>query len=122
MNKERLLKLADFLDTVPAEKFDLRTWQCGTTACAVGWACTMPEFQDEGLVLANRWPDFIPFPMYIGYTCWTAVKQFFELTSVNADHLFDAGEYEPGATPQDVAVRIRRVVAEDSIVKGEYPK
>jgi hypothetical protein len=81
MNKiqaKRILKLADFLKTVPPEKFDMtrfagsmesNTWgsyvtrrllagkkigDCGTTACAAGWATTMPVFRKLGLVLRNR--------------------------------------------------------------------
>ena len=54
IQKKRLLKLADFLDQLPPQKFDFdtiavegekphkealkaRTEHCGTTACAVGW-------------------------------------------------------------------------------------
>jgi hypothetical protein len=54
MNKERLLKLADFLDALPPERFNYGSWvgddwkgmqdlSCGTTACALGWATTIPE-------------------------------------------------------------------------------
>lgn len=54
MNKDRLLRLAAFLDTLPPERFDYRTWvgrdwqgkadlSCGTTACALGWAMTLPD-------------------------------------------------------------------------------
>lgn len=64
-NKERLLRLATFLDALPEERFNFRTWvggdwkgmpdlSCGTTACALGWAATMP---DMGLTLdsATQW-------------------------------------------------------------------
>src|SRR5438093_919703 len=54
MNTKRLLKLADFLDELPREKFDfgqiayqggkpmaealkLGAVRCGTVACAIGW-------------------------------------------------------------------------------------
>lgn len=54
MNTDRLLRLAAFLDTLPPERFDYRTWvgkdwqgkadlSCGTTACALGWAMTLPD-------------------------------------------------------------------------------
>lgn len=64
--KERLLKLADFLDTVPPSRFDFSRWagntwkdqnlldeSCGTTACAFGWATAIPEFQALGLHLTR---------------------------------------------------------------------
>lgn len=65
MNKERLLILADFLDTVPEDRFDMRRWadagfsdgKCGTRACALGWACTILEFQQLGLYLEEQYPD-----------------------------------------------------------------
>lgn len=58
----RLLKLAAFLEKLPPERFSLATWvgrfwagkqdlSCGTTACAMGWAATMPEFRRLGLRL-----------------------------------------------------------------------
>lgn len=53
LHKDRLLKLAAFLRTVPIKQFDMGWWveadkkghnhehaslKCGTTACALGWA------------------------------------------------------------------------------------
>lgn len=68
VSTSRLLRLANFLDGVPRERFDYKTfvgddWQgkqnlsCGTTACALGWAATMPFFRKLGLRLeyANRY-------------------------------------------------------------------
>lgn len=63
--KERLLKLAEFLEQMQPERFNYRYWvglnwggkedlSCGTSACAFGWACTMPEFQQQGLHMYAR--------------------------------------------------------------------
>ena len=60
----RLLRLADFLDALPPTRFKFDTWvggdwgglpdlSCGTTACGLGWATTMPEFQKLGLYLSD---------------------------------------------------------------------
>ncbi|MGH7749129.1 MAG: hypothetical protein ACREQ5_30855, partial [Candidatus Dormibacteria bacterium] len=61
----RLLRLADFLENdVPADRFDFAHWvgkdwagapdlSCGTSACALGWATTIPEFQALGLKLSG---------------------------------------------------------------------
>lgn len=59
--KRRLLKLADFLETAELSgEFDLTTLanetrsaqpKCGTRACALGWATTIPSFQRAGLCL-----------------------------------------------------------------------
>lgn len=62
VHARRLLKLADFLETVPPERLNMSSWvgrdwqgdqglSCGTTACALGWAATMPEFRRLGLRL-----------------------------------------------------------------------
>ncbi len=67
----RLTKLADFMDALPAKArkhFDMGTYfdhegghsvrspyaalkkfDCGTVACALGWACMVPEFRRGGL-------------------------------------------------------------------------
>ena len=72
---ERLAKLARFLKTVESKHFDLSSWcnikccdgkdvpendvtikiieaNCGSTACALGWAAIMPEFRKKGLKLS----------------------------------------------------------------------
>lgn len=62
VQKRRLLKLADFLDALPPKRFDFSRWvgddwqgdeqlSCGTTACALGWAATIPEFRKLGVSL-----------------------------------------------------------------------
>jgi hypothetical protein len=138
MKTERLLKLADFLDTVPNSRFNIWSWtshasgegdtstavkalgvarhHCGTTACAVGWACTIPEFKAAGLGFsAEKWgdipvyhdPDGIAAPKFY----WTAVTEFFGLDAGTATSLFtDEGYSVDDPTPADVAAKIHRVV------------
>lgn len=36
--RERLEYLRDFLRALPAERFSMRDWHCGTAACIGGWA------------------------------------------------------------------------------------
>lgn len=48
MKTKLLLQLADLLETVEPKRFDYSRWfrndaKCGTVACALGWACTLPE-------------------------------------------------------------------------------
>lgn len=126
MRSDRLLKLAAYLDTLPPEKFDLSTWHCGTTGCAVGHACTMPEFRAEGLRLSepvDAFDDSLSYyPTYDGLDHWHAVCAFFELTKPESTYLFDMYEYsrfegdectfDGGDAPPDmVAARIREVCA-----------
>lgn len=111
MNKDRLRKLADHLDTVAPEKFDLSNWSCGTTACAVGHACTMPEFQMEGLSTSlNTWGRF---PKYLEYDSWDAVEAFFDLTHHQARYMFADWCYPSDEqSPSHVAARVRSMVNE----------
>jgi len=68
--KQRLLKLADHLENnIEPERFNFSSWvgkdwkglpdlSCGTTACAFGFATTIPEFQQLGLCLfRNQFGD-----------------------------------------------------------------
>lgn len=134
MNKDRLLLLAEFLETkVPAGRWDYRTivgndWQghqdlsCGTTACAIGWAATIPSIRDAGLVLCTD--------EYNGFESWETFKlasQVFELSEEEAAYLFEpdrrtrwAEKNEHGplpetATASQVAAHIRAFVAGDGI-------
>ena len=70
--KKRLLALADLLDGLPEGKFDFGTWGsvnksapagadalreanfCGTTACALGWAPSLPFAKRLGFKLEVR--------------------------------------------------------------------
>lgn len=61
----RLLMLAQYLEEeVPEQQFDYNHWvgidwkgdpdlSCGTKACALGWAATMPMFRELGLRIAT---------------------------------------------------------------------
>lgn len=60
----RLLRLAEYLRSVPDEQWDYSVWYskveytsspnvCGTTACALGHACMMPEFRKLGARLRS---------------------------------------------------------------------
>lgn len=130
VGNKRLQKLADFLKIVDEAQFDLRDWRsdgfdmdnpehssCGSTACAVGWACTIPEFRAEGLTIGGSGS-----PSYrteaVTYEHWYAVQAFFGLSCGESYELFSALEYEDDsgkviATPADVIKRI-----EDLLVKG----
>lgn len=123
-NKD-LLRLADFLDTLPSKRFDFNTWvgddwkgkpdlSCGTTACALGWAATIPAFRKRGLRLTMRggYADVL----YENYT-WSlnSGAAFFNLSLKEARHLFtNDGMYnglnlDPSA--KQVAHHIRKFVA-----------
>lgn len=142
--KERLHALAKFLRTVPESKFDLNSWAdfkrnaqirpgtltaetikatCGTTACAVGWCGSLPEFQAEGFRI--KLENGEAYPVWKHHTQWKAVEEFFELGRDSAHHLFSPDRYEEEvdpeteerqsiATPSDVADRIDELLGLDS--------
>ena len=134
--RERLLKLADFLDKLPEQRFDYSRWvgaswqgdqslSCGTTACALGWACTMPEFQELGLRLVKE-PGHLAYPARGGdeggvTSTDRAAEHVFGLTGSETTFLFrpaaaDLCPEEWGEAPGDtasakeVAEHIRRFV------------
>ncbi len=127
MNEQRLLRLADFLETeVPPERFNLGTWgdgnltKCGTAGCACGWATTIPEFKEAGFVLmVFDWEDEHTHPdWHIAYcppgdevwTGWDAATKFFDITKPMAVYLFSQSSYHDDASPADVAACIRKFV------------
>lgn len=124
MDRERLTILADFLDTVPKEKFDLYYWwfhrnePCNSTGCAVGWATTIPEFANDGLGL-NALDDtysYIRRPFYGITIAWDSVKAFFDISFPQAMHLFSVYEYKlEQRTAQHVAARIRKFMNNEEI-------
>lgn len=75
-NTPALRTLAAFLRTVPRKKFNYCSWagpeyngaatavDCGTTACAFGWATAIPEFRAQGLCLKGT-----PGPYNDAFVC-----------------------------------------------------
>lgn len=134
MNKthaKRLLKLADHLDTLPRKEFDFGTWSqvqsCGTTACALGHACTMPAFRRLGAKLVLDWVEsedskFLR-PTLSGQEDEAGVYEvsntLFGLNYDEVERLFYPGNAFHGysglgenATPKQVARHIRKFVKE----------
>lgn len=115
MNTEKLLRLADLVETIAPEKFDLKNWKgdgdCGTVGCAVGWATEDAWFQAQGL--SGKY-----LPTCDGRVGWKAVSEFFDtepsdtyFPSSEASFLFSEDSYVTRpAHPKEVAIRIRLFV------------
>jgi hypothetical protein len=107
---ERLRTLYAVLHGIPGDRLDLNTWResldgsscvsddqllkpksCGTMACAVGWACAYPEFQEQGLSYFAA----EGCPAYGGVQSWEAVCYFFDLAENETEYLFHPNEYSP---------------------------
>lgn len=119
MNEDRLLKLAELLeadaDSPKGVKFDLALWgcrddlsdrtrprsikvDCGTTACAIGFACISNVFEEEGfagkLVTKNTGSGNNVIPQFDGREGMGAVTEFFGIDYSEAMNLFDNYAYE----------------------------
>lgn len=130
MNKERLLKLAAILDKVPRKHFDIQTYfhgdvaqphQCGTTACAMGYAALDRGFKRAGLKLVKREYNAGEYTVRYGIDEGvTVAKKFFQIDYNEADSLFGGMGYLYGrdsyaVTPKMVARKIRKLVAKGQL-------
>jgi len=127
----RLLKLADFLDTVPPKKFDFgdivreKKNDCGTVCCAIGW---MPAAFPKQIKWARGLlgPELdVVFKNYKGHkeerpADFEVAMKFFGITMEEAEWLFlpnplrrpeFLSELSFDALPQEVARNIRKFVA-----------
>lgn len=133
MNKRRLLKLADLLDedaeNKKGVKFDLApvlrkadgesyegselpTWDCGTTACALGLWALSGKFRDVSVVqITNK--EF--WPQYKSFVGRSAAEEYFEISEPQSRWLFLPSGYQGVTTgsrgERAVAKRIRDFVA-----------
>lgn len=144
----RLGLVADLLESLPYDRFDYTRWvgeswkgardlSCGTTACALGWATTIPELSALGLYLVSEEDN----PMYSGWATEIgtvrirgqennmrdsidAAMRIFQLDEDEAAWLFTPGEVidsyrglesspGPNATAAEVAAHIRRFIKEN---------
>ena len=123
-----LTELADFLDTLPPERFDYGRWvgegwkgdrdlSCDATACAGGHATTLSSFRKARLYLVQA-PGWRP-PGIVA--CMTddgpifgidAMAHVLGIDYVDAAYLFVPAPYgsspDRDATPAEVAAHIRR--------------
>lgn len=144
---KRLVKLANFLRELPKRKFcfaDIingRPNECGTKACALGWAGLMPEFNKAGFKTfidegegedEDGYDDGnIKYKDKTGRThCGLiAADMFFGLTDSETDGLFipdnqfniDKPSLDENATPKAVAKNIICVVKEKGFVVNKSP-
>lgn len=83
------------------EEFNLLTWytdgslssyECETSACAVGWCCQDAWFQQQGLTLLKE-RYYISYPVFSGFKEWYAVREFFGIDESTATFLFSEESY-----------------------------
>ena len=85
LGRQRLALLRDLLSEIPSTQIDLQEWECGTAACAVGWACRMESFPE--LTMPEETPK------YLGLNHFPAVMAYFSLDYHEAINLFSVDSY-----------------------------
>lgn len=136
MRTDRLLKLADFLETVPRRAFRMDYWvqrkaskpegdepgECGFAGCAMGWAAHQKMF--KGLREDPIRENTITYKLPNGeqFDDFYAAAKVFDISSVESDGLFNPRRYndlkivrrdyygDALPTPKQVAKRIRAFV------------
>lgn len=111
--RERLARLVEVLEKVDSGElreiegdpatFDIREWRCGSTACAIGWACYDEVLKREGLHMD------VDTPMYKDDISWDAVMKFFDIGYNKAVELFCESTSD---TARDVINKIKAYLAE----------
>jgi len=118
---------------IPAERFNMYKWmnvfipgglrnfkifkgryivhenQCGTVACACGWAATDPWFQERGLYV-SPFNEILYFPSEENNDSlkdFAAIAHFFEISHESARYLFMPTAIRR-QRPIDVAMQIRK--------------
>lgn len=132
LSKTRLEKLIKYMESRPksaAKHFSMKSWfnhdsdhdikvgtvitakhlhACGTSACAMGYAATMPYFRKLGLsVKQGAWGAYLHFNGNEDRT-FDQVQQLFDITFDQACDLFGADKAD--RSPQSWAKRARRLV------------
>lgn len=105
MRRDRLQILADKLKSVPVSEFDITIWDCGSAACAGGWACRIPEFNEAGLSIGLSLS-----PEYKGSYGLHGLMRFFDITWGQATRIFLPDSYESRPSPTDVSDRIEELL------------
>ncbi len=114
--RERLARLADFVETLPPGKLTFSRWYGLGRGCAVGLAAAGdPWFLAQGLRLSAKDSLKDCGPAYAELSDWAAVAAFFEISLATARGLFDSAGYggDMQPAPLRVAHKIRRHLARE---------
>ncbi len=115
--RERLDRLAAFLDEVQPGRLTFTRWFGDGRGCAVGLAAAYdPWFQAQGLRLESDDSLRECRPVFDGAKDWQAVSKFFDISFDDARWLFGRSGYEAAIRlhPRLVAERVRGYLARAS--------
>lgn len=93
--------------------------ECGMTACALGWGCTIPAFKKAGLRLEEKegWVGIHLEPVFEGHHDLDAAEAFFRIDGYTAQCLF--GPENADASPHEWAKRARALIKRLELSTGE---
>lgn len=111
MKVKRLKRLYAVIAGIPAQRIKLSSWRsdhatdkellhdCGTLACALGWACAYPPFQKKGLAWNGATPVYRDREVGL-VAAFEAAALFFGLSYSDASELFGGrcSVYDDGLT------------------------
>lgn len=128
---DRLQRLAHILNDLTAEQVQLDRWhnRCGSTACALGWACMDPEFNKAGLSLSRFGAPYFDNGVEGASDddrhlySFAAGAAFFGLGEGDGDVLFGLRLFSPydddaaeGIDDRDLAIyRVRRLFEDNGV-------
>lgn len=112
-----------FTNHVPGEGFSGRVktselYQCGTQACALGWAATVPSFKRAGLYI-DGYDEMVKLDNKMVMCAATAAMEFFGLDSQQEGHVFGGGIGNI-KTPKQWARMCRRFIAKNGDLSVIY--
>lgn len=112
--RERLARLADYVETLPPGKLTFARWYGQGRGCAVGLAAANePWFLAQGLKLEREESLKDCRPRFGEASDWDAVASFFEISPAEARQLFDRAGYDGEIRPEPrrVADKLRAFLA-----------
>lgn len=104
-NLERLRELRFLLGQIDPDYFHMGFWRYDIVGCALGWASEYPPFTEQGLHFDKE----VGAPMFKNKSGSLAGAAFFEITLLQASHLFHPDCYPLKSweiTPQMVIERL----------------
>lgn len=113
----KLNHLIKILQSVPPNRFNMKSWRCGTSACAAGWAGMDYTFNRMGFFSHDATSELDELcycsPEGKQFKYFQACEQFFELNEWEAEYLFYPNVYSNNSepiTPQRVISRIQSLL------------
>ena len=89
---QRRRKVAGYLRFIEKTEFDITTWECGTTACAVGHMCRAEIDGWEMFDELDETGEKHAVPYWDGHASFDAVQAYFGLTLMQASRVFGGVE------------------------------